>query len=287
MKKSLFGAITVALFLSSCHDPDPFHQGADSRMARRMQNELDDYVTGSAEVPGAWLSVTIDEKYTELVSGYGNIVSFEPLSVASEFRISSITKMFTSVVIFQMVEEGSIDLSDPIFEILGRQLLTGLQTDEAIDRITVKDLLRHTSGIEDYVALNWTTTLLTDPLRFWKPQDLLDYVKENGMARFEPGTGYYYSDTNYVLLGLIIEKLLNKPIHKAYEDRILQPLKMDHTYMEAYASGDNHQLASGYFKNNDLSHWNTSSDWSGGGLVSTLADLSVFMKALTKGQFVW
>ncbi|WP_224487904.1 serine hydrolase domain-containing protein [Robertkochia flava] len=104
----------------------------------------------------------------------------------------------------------------------------------------------------------------------------------NHMALFEPGKGYHYTDTGYVLLGYCIQELTGKPLAQNFRQRIIEPLKLSNTYLEFYEKPEEkREQAHAFMGSLDVTAFiNTSFDWAGGGLVSTTKDLTTFIKAL-------
>jgi len=288
MKKIAVSIVGLLLLfgLDSClmDDNPPL---PNQRMDEEFKEGLTGYVESFNEIPGAWLHVQIpSEDHSDnyvYYEGFSNKEESEHL-YGQSFRVASITKMFTATIILQLQEEAMLKLDDRVTEHLSYQTLEGLHSDINISKITIRDLLQHTSGIEDYVVLDWVSILLENPQRFWQPEELLEHVRNYGSPHFAPGQGYYYSDTNYVLLGLIIEEILEIPLHEAYSERVFEPLNLHNTFLEAYHSTDGYDLAHGYYDQTDVTDWSTSSDWAGGGLISTTDDLSRFMRSLVQGE---
>jgi D-alanyl-D-alanine carboxypeptidase len=119
---------------------------------------------------------------------------------------------------------------------------------------------------------------------------MLDFYKAGFQARFAPGTDYHYTDTEYLLLGLIIEALEQKPLHEIFQERIFGPLGMVHTSMHLRSKPLKEPatpLTEVYFGKEEVSKMKSlSSDWAGGGLRSTTQDISIFMKALFEDKLV-
>ncbi|MEM1002567.1 MAG: serine hydrolase domain-containing protein, partial [Bacteroidota bacterium] len=134
-------------------------------------------------------------------------------------------------------------------------------------------------------------TLLENPQKQWTPKDLFKFYYDydlNNRAHFKSGKDFYYSDVNYFLLGLIIEKTTGMPLAEAYRNYILEPAGMSNTYLEYHEAPTNDLvMTSSYIGgmeiNEDIS---TSFDWAGGGLVSTTKDLNLFMKALFSKKLI-
>jgi len=142
------------------------------------------------------------------------------------FRIGSITKMFTAVTVLSLSEEGLVDLDTPVREYVAR-----VDTD---DRVTVRDLLQHSSGLPDYVGgVEYLRMLVDDPTRAWAPEEAIA-LAPTGEPDFEPGSAFAYSNTNYLVLGLLIEEVTGRPYHDVVRERIIHPLSMSDTYLEGY-----------------------------------------------------
>lgn len=212
----------------------------------------------------------------------------------NQFKTASITKTFTAVVILQMVEEELLDINEPISKYLGDLIFARVNELHYFhqipygDQITVKQLLQHRSGLAD---------IFTDaPLRFyvnefltknqnWDSEKLMKYYFKYGLnkkAHSAPDSGYYYSDVNYFLLGLIIEKISGQPLANQFRSRIFEPLQMTNTYFEYYEPAmGNGRIAHSFFGKRDITKTlNTSYDWAGGGVISTTTDLASFLKGL-------
>lgn len=121
------------------------------------------------------------------------------------------------------------------------------------------------------------------PDKFWTPEETIEYTKANLPPLFPPGQGFYYSDTNYQLLGLILENVTGKPLNETYREMLFNPLGMNHTYMEFYDSPrpavPGHGLSHVYYGDQDYTDWTSvSADWAGGGIATTASDLSRFLR---------
>ena len=264
--------------------------------------KLDDYfkakLSNNSEQPVATILVYLENEENDLVyhKGFGqlSVVDKTPVLAKSPFKIASVTKMFTSTLILQLVEEKRISLNDQVSALIGDIQFVGFdrlmlfEDKNYSHEITVKHLLSHTSGLADIFTdteEEFMGELLSNPERQWAVKDLFSFYYKHGLherAHFKPGKGYYYSDINYFLLGLIIEKYRGISLAKAYRKFILKPAEMKHTYFEYHEVATNPlPFPSSYIGNIELNkNTNTSFDWAGGGLVSTTYDLHLFMKAL-------
>jgi D-alanyl-D-alanine carboxypeptidase len=216
----------------------------------------------------------------------------------NQFKIASITKTMTSVVILQLQEEGKLNITDTISNFLADSKiarLNDLHMHKGVsygNTITIQQLLQHRTGLAD---------IFTDaPFRFylneylnkkqeWNSEKLMSRYFKYGLNRkthFVPDSGYYYSDVNYFLLGLIIEKITGETLAQQFRKRIFEPLQMSQTFFEYYepAIGSG-KMAHSFLGKRDITKiLNTSYDWAGGGVVSTNADLATFLRGIFEGK---
>lgn len=253
--------VFVAL-LSGCAD-------GDSRMDK--VNALMQRYTG--QVPGASLLVIKNGK--PLVRrGYGmaNLEKDIQATPNTNYRLASMTKQFTAAAIMLLKEDGRLDLSDPI-----RKWLPSLPP--IYQPITIRQLLTHTSGIVDFESLisPQRTTQLTDA-------DVLRMVSESPSLYFKPGTDYSYSNTGYVLLGLIVEAASGQPFQTFLKERIFEPLGMDQTLLYVKYGPPVPNRAYGYsWINGEWARTDqslTSSTRGDGGIYSSIDDLAKWDAAL-------
>ncbi|MFJ6003752.1 serine hydrolase domain-containing protein [Arthrobacter sp. NPDC092385] len=251
---------------------------------QRLQTSLDELVR--AGFPAALGTLTeADGDRASLASGLGNIEDRRPAAPDGQVRIASNTKMFTATVVMQLVDEGVITLDEPI-----ETYLPGLVKGEGIDaeRISIRHLLQHTSGLPEYIA-----TLLghEDGLaRYWSPRDTLDMAFTQPVA-FAPGARWEYSNTNYQVLGLLIERITGEPLDRQIDERIVQPLGLTATLLphggDRSIEGD-HPL--GYHPDAatgdlvDTTALDPGATWAAGGMISTPSELNTFMQALFAGE---
>lgn len=251
--------------------------------------------TGEAPVQTAVLQI-YQKTGSRYVTAAGNLPAAVAPADRYRFRTGSMTKPFTATVLLQLVEEGKCRLEDPFLDLLPAAQRSLLQDilfvgEENHSReISVSQLLRHRSGLPDYFAddPDFIYQLLSSPERPWSWTAVIDRYQRSGLHRqgkFAPGRGFHYSDTNYLLLAVLIEALTGQPFHQALEERILQPLGLEDTYLEYYQPEiKDRPMLYPYFGPHALEATNTSFDWGGGGLVSTGRDLHLFMRALLSGQ---
>ncbi|MEU9034273.1 serine hydrolase domain-containing protein [Streptomyces sp. NPDC048352] len=197
-----------------------------------------------------------------------------------QVRIGSNTKMFTAVVVLQLVGEGKVGLDAKV-----ETYLPGLVRGEGIDGrdITVRELLQHTSGLPEYEA-DVTDDILQR--RYLEPRDLLDIAFRH-KSDFSPGTSWAYSSTNYVLAGLIVQKVTGRPLGEQIDKRIIQPLGLRHTYFPA--PGDmtiREPHPKGHDQRRDVTEIDPSAAWAAGQMISTNSDLNRFLTALLAGRLL-
>jgi D-alanyl-D-alanine carboxypeptidase len=256
-------------------------------------------------VPGAVVAVRSRE-LGDWSAGFGSgqLGAFQPLGVHNHFRIASNTKTMTGTVILQLVQEGKLRLDDPVL---------GYRPDVPNgENITIEQLLNMSSGLFNYTeAKEWQQTVDPTPLRVWAPEELLAIAFAHEPYPFRPGEGFHYSNTNTLLLGLIIEQLTGDPLDKAFEERIFKPLGLANTFLPKLSSAaipqphpqgylfgtfansqatggvlpPDQQAAAkaGTLKPNDVTNTNPSFGWAAGGVISTGDDLARYVKALVGG----
>ena len=196
-----------------------------------------------------------------------------PLTPEMVFKLASVTKQFTAVAILQLVEQGKIYLQDSLQKFIPDFPSKGYT-------ITIENLLTHTSGIRDYMQINYQT----QNMERWdfEPKQLIDSFK-NYPLQFEPGTKFSYSNSGYYLLGYIIEKVSQKSYQSYVRDNILTPLALTHTYFDSDGIIIPRRV-NGYrkdktdFRNADF--WSPTIAYSAGELLSTTEDLYKWFKGL-------
>ncbi len=255
---------------------------ADTGSGHQVVQEALDQITASGAALGVQARVTDGRQRFTARSGKAELDSHRPVPENGRFRIGSITKTFVSTVLLQLAGEGKVELDAPVV-----RYLPGL-----IDgRITVRQALQHTSGLYDY-----TDALPLDPDGFekiryqhWRPQDLLE-ISTDKPLEFDPGTRWSYSNTNYVVVGLLVQKLTGGPYAKAVEHRILKPLRLDDTEFPGDDIDIRGPHAHGYVtvagKPNDITRINPSVAWAAGEVISTTRDLDTFGVALASGRLL-
>lgn len=210
---------------------------------------------------------------------------------SQQFHSASVGKMMTAILIMKQVEKGVISLDTKINTILDKSVLDKLYVYKGIDcegYVTIKNLLNHTSGINDYFEgktindKSIISEMLIKKDKLYTPMELIDYTRENQVPINLPNEQFYYSDTGYILLGLVIEKLYKKEYYQVLRDEIFDPLHMKDTGLHLYdETVQDKELAPAYISKIDVSKFKSLSiDFSGGGLSTNLEDLKRFMIGL-------
>ena len=227
---------SVAPPLQSAGGPTPAERRA-AALPVRLQAALD-RVRAKLAIPG--VSVTIlfpDGTSWSGASGLADIATLTPVKPTTAFAFASMSKTFTSAVILQLVAEGRLHLTDS-----AAALLPPLK--KPIDRrITIAMLLDHTSGLHDYfLNAKIDKPLQSDPSRAWTTDQALAYTLK---PYFPAGRGWHYSNTNYLLLGLIAERVTGEPLASAIRTRLLEPFRLPTIWYQAAEKG-RASLAHGY-----------------------------------------
>lgn len=257
-----------------------------------LQSELNQRIDLSNGYGGGVLRVASDHVVWEGVAGN---LTFQgtPMVPTATFEIASTSKTFTAATVLLLVEDGEIGIDQPIGELLPAAILEGLLVIDGYDytpEITVRQMLNHTAGLADYwndppfvtPGVNaFYEQYLLDPNRFWEPEEILEFVPGLTPA-FAPGEGWHYSDTGFVLAGLIIEEITGLTLQEAYAERLYEPLQMTDTWLHWRDSVPPHVVESHRYEEwwNMYPRRHQSADWAGGGLVSSAADLEKFIRAL-------
>jgi len=253
------------------------HTSASSRSEARATQVLDRH-RARREFPGAVLALRDPSGASfTTTTGTANPTTGAPIDANTPWIIGSTTKTFVAVVVLQLAQEGTLDLDatiEPFFPDL-----------PAASRITTRQLLQHTSGVPEYLH---TRAVVADAQREWRARDLIAVAVAEAPSG-APGAGYHYSNTNYLLLGEIVEKVTSRPWHAEVRSRVLEPLGLRHTGYAGEPSaprvGTGHVVEDGRFV--DATHrWHASIGGAAGGMYSTAADLLAFTLALFEGHLL-
>ncbi len=258
----------------------------------RLQAQLDSLVTHSA-VPGATLGVAFsDGSSFGIAAGMSDTTSRRAMRPEDLMLQGSVGKTYFAAVALQLVAEGRLELDAGVSTYLGD--LDWYSRLPNADDITVRTIMNHTSGIVRY-ELNpaFLEDLKAHPYRTWTPADRLAYLLD-AEAPFAAGQGWDYSDTNYILLGLIVERLTGEDLYGLVRRRVLGPLQLVNTVPSDRPQIDG--LAQGYAGVNnpfgdfdatlvgDRLALNPQFEWAGGGFASTAEDLAKWATHIHEGR---
>jgi D-alanyl-D-alanine carboxypeptidase len=250
--------------------------------ASGLQRDLDALVAAGA--PGAILFVRDGDRITSLAAGLGDIARKTPMRPDNHFKIASVTKTYTATVVLQLVGEGKLSLDDTVERRLPGVVPNGR-------RITIRQLLNHTSGLFDFEDdPRYLKPYLSGNFGFhWAPRQLVRMAVSH-KSLFAPGARWSYSNTNYVVAQLIIERVTGNTIGAELKRRIFQPLELDQTSYPT-KPGLPSPYAHGYRLFGkppliDVTGLSPSLAPGSGAIVSTVRDVADFYRALLAGRLL-
>jgi D-alanyl-D-alanine carboxypeptidase len=244
----------------------------------------------AARAPGALAFVRTPGGTTGVAAGFADLATRTPMHATDGFRIASVTKTFVATVVLELEAEGRLDIDEPV-----ERRLSGLVPNGSA--ITIRELLNHTSGLFDYTEdEGHTQMVIADPERRWSPHELLSVAFAHPPL-FEPGTSWFYSNTNYVVLGLLVEAVTGRPLEQEVQARIIDPLRLRATWFDVdpvihdpFAHGyvgphPGLPIAAGTLL--DITALlNPSFGWGAGNMSSNASDVTRFFVALLRGRLL-
>lgn len=265
--------------------------GRDERARDALSAQLGRDLRAHPAVPGEAVSVRAPGLDVAVARGDADTATGRRLRAGTPFRIASVTKTFVAVAVLRLVEQGKLELDGPVARHLAPDTLATLRRGGYDpDSITVRELLDHTSGLFDYAASDAYDAINTsDPQHRWTRAEQLGFAIAHGSPVGTPGANYHYADTGYVLLGELLERATGSTLAAAVRDEVgFARLGLDHTRWDTsdHAPSDADALAHQYFDTTfDGATLDPSYDFfGGGGLVSTVGDVSRFFQALFTGR---
>jgi len=272
--------LSAALLAISC-DSDG-NSSLDPELTRKLEQILSDNIEEFG-IPGSMVGVWIPGEWSLIIEeGVSDINSDKPINMNDHMRIGSVTKSFTVTVILQLVDEGLINLDDPLSKFFPK-----IENSSA----TVGELANMRSGIFNYTEDNdFVLELIENPLRKWAPQELVD-VADSNLPYFTPDGGWHYSNTNTVILGMIIEQVTGNFVGDEIQRRIIEPLGLEGTsypvspdlpipFSRGYAAFDPEEGLA------DVTFSDPSASAASGAMISKLSDLRKWGEALGKGTLL-
>ncbi|WP_447950844.1 serine hydrolase domain-containing protein [Chryseobacterium koreense] len=285
--KMLFCAMTAAaasVFFLSCSRIDSVDENSQ---IRQKLDFIADSILQKTGLPGMVIGVWAPQKKFEYIEGKGvaDIIAQNPVQSDFNFRAGSLTKTFTVSLLLQLVDEKKLLLEDKISKFFP-DFPNGAM-------ISVRNLANMTSGIPEYTATPEFGSILTsDPLHQWHPEELIGLVKDRPLL-FNPGTKGNYSNSNTVLLGMIITKITGKTLAENYNSRILNPLKLTRTvfpnnnfmpfnYMKGYET----DLTPGVYDFEVSEYFDPSYAGAAGAMISNAGNLKTWVESLVEGKMI-
>ena len=236
----------------------------------------------ATETPGALVGIWYPgQGEWQHAAGLANLETGAPVSLDDHVRIASNTKTFVASVVLQLVDEGLVGLDDPI-----ENYVSGIPNG---DTITVRQVLGMTAGIADFIAVpEITAEYAANPLFAMSPDEILAWIRESEPDS-TPGARVHYSNSNYVILGFLIEAVTGRSPKKEIETRLIAPLGLTGTSFPL-TPWIPEPVMHGYFAENlgdpliDVTRSNPSFPWTAGAMISTLGDMRTWVEALAKGS---
>lgn len=262
-----------------------------SNLATRLQQRLDS-AHRAGRFAGAQLAVAYPGNATmEFVTGFADTAKQERMTARHLLLQGSVGKTYASALALQLVHEGRFSLDDPIAKHLGTEPWFARLPNAA--SITVRQLMNHTSGLVRYeFNPRFITDLTAAPDRVWKPAELLSYLFD-ATPPFAAGQGWDYSDTNYIVLGMIIEKVMGRAYYDLVRERVLRPAGLAETVpsdrrvlpglANGYAGVNNQFGAFDAMLVDGQMVFNPQFEWTGGGMASTALDMARWGQRLYSG----
>ena len=244
-----------------------------------VQAILDDWAAGGRGGVAVAYAKSDDEMFV-LAAGTDGPVG-GTLEPDSEFRVGSLTKTFVAVMLLQLVADGTIGLDDLVTEHAAELTIA--------EGITVRQLLAHRSGLPEHTDGELGPPVFADPARSWTPHDVLDLVAEQPRD-FRPGEQFAYSNTNYIVAGLLLEQVTGLSTAENLRTRIVEPLGLSHTYLapdgEREPIGAFSRSLPGGDTDGGSYHALETVAGAAGAVVSTAADIATFIRALAHGELL-
>jgi D-alanyl-D-alanine carboxypeptidase len=293
MVRGLVPCLLIFTFYFCCFAQPAAKSGkASEALRQKLQEKLNEF-HANGKFPGATLGLALADGTTMgLAVGLSDVESKTPMTPRDLMLQGSVGKTYVAAVALQLVQEGKLGLDDPLGKYLGGEKWFG-RLPNARD-ITVRMLMNHTSGLVRYeFKEQFTKDLTANPDRVWKPEELVSYILDTA-APFAAGKGWDYSDTNYIVLGMIIERITGSSYYQELARRILVPLNLRETVpsdrraiprlVQGYAGKDNPFGGSDAMINGGRMVINPQFEWTGGGIASTTEDLARWAKLLYEGK---
>jgi D-alanyl-D-alanine carboxypeptidase len=274
---------------SQSPSPTPSHS-AGPPLADALGTDLApilDQQLASNEIPGASATIIFPDGSTwSYASGLARLDPAQPATPDTLYSVGSITKTFVTAVIMELAQEGALSLDDP--------LATWIPDFPNASGITLRELLGHTSGVADFFENpNYNSIVIGDPSHAWTPQEVLDRLV--GAPYFAPGAGYHYSNTGFLLLGMVIEKVTGKDLGDVFSERLFGPAGLTNTYFQGSVpppagAAVGHSASTGLDISDGTNYRPTLSEataaWAAGAIASRAPDIAQWGRTLYGGHLL-
>lgn len=280
------GMVSGALALTAVVTAQPAVASANHAQSYAELRQVMRRLTTQDGAVGAQAVVNGRRGRTAIAEGVGDLRTGAPMPRGGRFRIGSLTKTFVATVVLQLVGEGKVDLDAPVEDYLPG-LVRGNDNDGR--EITVRNLLQHTSGLPDYLEIITPQKMIETRFEHREPRDLVRIAV--GQSRlFKPGSRWRYSNTNYLLAGMLIKSVTGRRYGKQIQRRILWPLRLRDTDVPGDRTGIPGRHPRGYVKQGphllDITDLNPSMAAGSGDMISSANDLNRFLGALVGGRLL-
>ena len=292
ISKSILAAAFALMFTLSAIAQRPVVATGTNVLKKELQMKLDEWHK-AGKFPGATLGVVLaDGESFGLAVGYADRETKAPMKPTDRMLAGSTGKTFAAALAMQLIKDGKIGLDDKLEKYLGNEPWFN-RLPNAKD-ITIKQLMNHTSGLVRYEFKKEFTDFLTaNPYKAWTPEERLAYLFDE-KPPFEAGKGWDYSDTNYIVLGMILERVTGKVFYDEANKRFVKKFKLSGTIpqtgpelqgvVQGYAGANNPFGGKDRMIENGKFIVNPQLEWTGGGWASTGEDLARWAKLMYEGK---
>ncbi len=292
LRLSVFTIASIIVFVAAATSQSPGPASANGALKASIQAKLDEWHK-AGKFPGATVGVVLaNGESMGFAVGVSDTTAKTPMKPDDRMLAGSTGKTFAAATALQLVKEGKINLDEKVEKYLGFYPWYS-RLPNAKD-ISVRQLMNHTSGLVRYeFNENFTKALTANPEKEWTPVEELSFLLDQ-KAPFEAGKGWDYSDTNYIVLGLIIEKVTGKKFYDEANRRVVKPMKLNNTIpqdgmklkgvVQGYAGANNPFGGKDEMIQNGKFVINPQFEWTGGGWASTGEDLARWAKMIYEGK---
>ncbi|MES5865807.1 serine hydrolase [Bacillus cereus group sp. RP32] len=280
LKKGTALTLTGAILVGALAIPS--YENVHAVKKRTSIEQVIDKAADAKNIPGVIVTVKNGEASWAYASGEGNIERNHKVDADSAFRIGSTTKTFVATVVLQLAGEKKLSLDDTV-----EKWLPGLIKGKGYDgsKITIRQLLNHTSGIADYLTPDLKEKLIENPSENYTAEQLISRA-----LQLEPVKGWSYSNTNMVIIGLLIQKVTGESYAEQIQKRIIDPLSLKETVLPGSSMDIPKKNARGYLNTGDklvdITLFNPSFANASGEMISTGEDMTTFFRALLGGKLL-